>query len=87
MAVIGLVALFILLGAVFFNRNESGSGGPGQSNPKGGQWVSKCRLVQVPNPAYQPAPAGLSISERLAYDGDTRRYVTEQQCTDVYIED
>jgi hypothetical protein len=80
----GLIILIIILGIQFSGNSNpqspanTGSGGDGR-------WIEKCRWVQVPNPAYRPAPPGISITEGLTYDN--RRTVTEQRCTDVYVND
>lgn len=44
-----------------------------------GRWVSKCRFAYVPNPNYVGDQNG--VAQNLA----APRYITERQCTDVYV--
>ena len=76
--------VILLLAFVAFGRNDS-DGRPSNSDTSEGRWVEKCREVRVANPAYQPAPDGISIVERLTYD--TSRYISEWQCTDQFVRD
>jgi hypothetical protein len=49
------------------------------STQTGGYWVSKCRYVQVPNPNYIGGQT--SVNQNI----ERPRYVTQEQCTDVYV--
>jgi hypothetical protein len=53
----------------------------GSSNDSDGYWVSKCRWVRVPNPNYQGG-SSTSVNENIAKGP---AYVSEQQCTDVFV--
>jgi hypothetical protein len=44
-----------------------------------GRWVSKCRFVYVPNPNY------LGDQNGVAQNLENPRYISEEQCTDVYV--
>ncbi len=84
-----LISLVILAIGIFLYSQRSGGNGVGTLGSEditdsGGSWKTKCRWVQVPNPGYDPAPPGISVSESLGYDN--RRFLSQQQCTDVWID-
>lgn len=56
---------------------ESSDSGWGKT---GGYWVSKCRLVQIPNPNYDPSNP--SINYRIA---NPPYLAPQQMCTDIYV--
>jgi predicted nucleic acid-binding Zn-ribbon protein len=85
------VAVLGLIGYAIINSGQA-TNSPADSNPivsdntdtsndSDGYWVSKCRWVRVPNPNYQGG-SSTSVNENIA-NGPV--YVSEQQCTDVFV--
>ena len=85
------IAVLGLIGYAIINSGQA-TNSPGDSNPivsentgtsndSDGYWVSKCRWVQVPNPNYQGG-SSTSVNENIA---NGPAYVSEQQCTDVFV--
>jgi predicted RNA-binding Zn-ribbon protein involved in translation (DUF1610 family) len=81
--VIGILLILGLLLLLYPAISKGGSSGGDNSNsPVGdseGRWVSKCRLVNVPNPEY-PGDQ-VPLSERIGIP----KFYAEQRCTDVYV--
>jgi len=81
-----IVGILITLGLLFLLfpviSNGGNSGGDNSNSPGGdsqGRWVSKCRIVNVPNPAY-PGDQ-VPLSERIGIP----KFYVEQRCTDVFV--
>jgi hypothetical protein len=81
-----IVGILLTLGLVLLLfpliSNGGNSGGGNLNSPGGdseGRWVSKCRLVNVPNPEY-PGDQ-VPLSERIGIP----KFYAEQRCTDVFV--
>ena len=86
-AVLGLIGYAIINSGQATNSPEDAnpivSDNTGTSNDSDGHWVSKCRWVRVPNPNYQGG-SSTSVNDNIA---NGPAYVSEQQCTDVFVSD
>ena len=84
-AVLGLIVYAVINSGQSTNSTEDSnpvvSDNTGSSNDSDGYWVSKCRWVRVPNPNYQGG-SSTSVNENIA---NGSAYVSEQQCTDVFV--
>ena len=81
--IIGILLAIGLLLLLYPAISKGGSSGGDNLNSPGGdsegRWVSKCRLVNVPNPEY-PGDQ-VPLSERIGIP----KFYTEQRCTDVFV--
>lgn len=75
------VVLLALIGFFAYNLFDGSAGGksPNQDNNGKVRQEVNCRWVPIPNPAYRPAPPGISITEQLTYDN--RRTIMVQKCS------
>lgn len=71
--------LFLLYPQISKGGNSSGDNLYSPGDDSEGRWVSKCRLINVPNPQY-PGDQ-VPLSERIG----TPKYYVEQSCTDVFV--
>jgi len=76
---LALGLLLLLYPSISKGGNSGGNNSNGTGNDSEGQWVSKCRLVNVPNPQY-PGDQ-VPLSERIGIP----KFVAEQRCTDVFV--